>query len=124
MNRLIAVALVALPLAWAMAPLEAQAQKKMYKCGSQFQDRPCDGSVPINKPVAPVAAPAPVVAKSEKAPTPEENRRQIRCDNWQRQVDDLIERGKNEKNAVAGEGLAAQRTSLIARMKGDHCEGG
>jgi hypothetical protein len=125
MKRLIAMTLMALPLAWATAPLEAQAQKKMYKCGSQFQDRPCEGTAPAAKGApAPMAAPAPAAAPVAAKSSNDDARRQIRCDNWQRQVDDLTDRAKSEQNTVAAQALANQRTSLLARMKGDSCEGG
>src|SRR5207253_3026027 len=81
MKGLIAVAILALATSWPAEQAHAQG-KKMYKCGSQFQDRPCDGGPP-----AAAAKPAPAPAAPQKTASPaEEQRRQIRCDNWGRQV--------------------------------------
>jgi hypothetical protein len=94
----------------------------MYKCGSQFQDPPCDGGPPAAAAPAPKAA-TPVATADKKGPsTAEENRRQIRCDNWGRQVLDLRQREQSEKNDVAAKGFATQRSNLERSMKGDNCE--
>src|SRR5437868_5131407 len=107
MKWLIPMAVLAIA---ASGPLQqAQAQgKKMYKCGSQFQDRPCDGGPPAA--AAKPAAPAP----QKTATAAEEQRRQIRCDNFGRQVLDMRQREKDEKNADAAKGIAAQRINLEA----------
>lgn len=123
MNRLIPAVVVSLVMA--LPAFHASAQKKMYKCGSQFQDRPCDGSAPAAGP-APAAkgpAPAPVVAPvAAKSVSVEESRRQIRCENWGRQLLDLREREKSMKDGEAAKGLAVQREAAESRMKADHCD--
>jgi hypothetical protein len=122
MKRLIPAVVVSLVMA--LPAFHAAAQKKMYKCGSQFQDRPCDGSgpaapTPAAKAPAPAPATTPVAAKGVSA---EESRRQIRCENWGRQLLDLREREKGTKDGEAAQGLAAQRAAAESRMKVDHCD--
>jgi hypothetical protein len=113
-------AVCAAVLALALLPAaSAQAQKKMYKCGSQFQDRPCDGNPP---PAAAPKAAGPVAAAQKGPSTADENRRQIRCDNMGRQVLDLRQREGNEKNADAARSFANQRQVVETRMKSDNCE--
>ncbi len=118
MKGLITVAILALATSWPAEQVHAQG-KKMYKCGSQFQDRPCDGGPPA---AAAKPAPAPAAAPQKTSNAAEEQRRAIRCDNWGRQVLDLRQREKNEKNADAAKGIAGQRINLESRMKSDGCE--
>jgi hypothetical protein len=95
----------------------AQAQKKMYKCGSQFQDRPCDGGGTVGAAKAPEA---PVVPQRTAAQ--EEAQRKIRCENWGRQVAVLREREQATQNDAVARGLVVQQRNVIEkRMQGDGC---
>ena len=92
----------------------ALAQKKMYKCGSNYQDRPCDGAAPAAK-AAPAAVQAPAQSTGDKK---SDFQRQVRCENYGRQMDELRERQKGMKQADM---LDGQIKALEGRMKGDSC---
>ncbi|MSQ52346.1 MAG: hypothetical protein EXR28_10685 [Betaproteobacteria bacterium] len=92
----------------------AEPAKKMYRCGNVFQERPCEG---------PKAAPAAAEAPKQSGPNQAQldSRKQIRCDNFQRQVTELVDREKSERNAELLKGLVGQRKVLEDRMKSDSC---
>jgi hypothetical protein len=106
------IALIGLLLSFA-APA-AEPGKKMYRCGNVFQERPCEGPKP-----APAAAELPKQAGPGQAAL--ESRKQIRCENFQRQVTELVEREKSEQNAETLRGWVTQRRVLEDRMKADNC---
>lgn len=101
-------------LCMASSASAAEPAKKMYRCGNVFQERPCEG---------PKTAPAAVEAPKQSGPNQStlESRKQIRCENFQRQVTELVDREKAEKNAELLKGLANQRKVLQDRMKSDNC---
>jgi len=90
------------------------ADKKMYRCGNVFQERPCEGPKP---------APVKVDATKQEGPSQAtlDSRKQIRCENFQRQVTELQGREKTEKNAQLLKGWVGQRNVLEDRMKADNC---
>ena len=90
------------------------ADKKMYRCGNVFQERPCEGP----KPAAPKAEAAKQDGPSQAAM---ESRKKIRCENFERQVTELVAREKAEKNAETLRGWVSQRRVLEDRMKADSC---
>lgn len=92
----------------------AEPAKKMYRCGNVFQERPCEGPKP-----APAAVDAPKQAGPNQATL--ESRKQIRCENLLRQVTELVDREKTEKNAELLKGLGTKRKVLEDRMKSDNC---
>ena len=92
----------------------AEPGKKMYRCGNVFQERPCEGP----KPAPPKAEAAKQDGPSQAAL---ESRKKIRCDNFGRQVTELIDREKAEKNAETLRGWVTQRRVLEDRMKADGC---
>jgi len=103
-----------LALGAAMAAASVQAQKKTYRCGSIYQDRPCEQA-----PVAP--KPAAAAAKTESA-APQSRaayQQQLRCENYGRQMTELRERqkGLTQQSNL----MDAQIKSLEGRMKGDNC---
>lgn len=101
-----------LAFAAAVAASPVQAQKKMYRCGSNYQDRPCD-QVPAPRPAA-------AEVKAEAAPAPQTKaayQRQLRCENYGRQMAELKEKQKGMKSNL----LDGQIRSLEGRMKGDSC---
>lgn len=133
MKRLMTMIAVA-----ALLPLPTLAQqggKQMFRCGNNYQDRPCDGA-PAAKAAAPatsvapaaksaaksVATTAPVSAEAPKAPvamTKAQQQRQIRCENFGRQRDELRERQKAAPQQA--EAVGVQIKSLEARMSADSC---
>ena len=96
----------------------AAAQKKMYQCGSQYQDRPCEGAKEAPKPAA-----APASAKSAPAPSraASEERKRIRCENYARQVDEMKQKEAASSNPEMRENMGVQRKVLEARMVGESC---
>ena len=125
-------ALVVALIAWSWAaPATAQQSGavKMYRCGTNFQDKPCDGSAPAVVPVpAPVktapsagqgaiAAPEPTKVSAAQARAAQQ--RQIRCDNFGRQATELRDRQKTTPKYA--ESIGVQLKSLEARMSADNC---
>ncbi|MSQ71455.1 MAG: hypothetical protein EXR27_09230 [Betaproteobacteria bacterium] len=96
----------------------AVAQKKLYHCGSQYQDRPCEGAKEAPKPAA-----APTSAKSSPAPSRAaiEERKRIRCENYARQVDEMKQKEAASSNPEMRENMGVQRKALEARMVGESC---
>lgn len=115
----------------------AFAQKAMYRCGNNYQDRPCDGGTPAARsatavPATPVNAVAPAVsaAKATTAPVADgqkvaaplakaQQQQQIRCENFSRQRDELRERQRASPQQAAAVGV--QIKSLESRMSADNC---
>jgi hypothetical protein len=114
-----AVVLLSLPA------VAQQGGKKMYRCGNNYQDRPCDAggaAAPKAAGAAAPAAPAPAAADAGKAPTTltrAQQQRQIRCENFGRQLDELKERQKSAPQQA--EGIGVQIKSLESRMNADSC---
>ncbi len=108
------IALIGLLLSFGIAA--AEPGKKMYRCGNVFQERPCEGP----KPAAPK-----VEATKQDGPSQAalESRKRIRCENFERQVTELVGREKAEKNAELLNGWITQRKVLEERMKSDNCQG-
>jgi hypothetical protein len=85
--------IVALALALAVSP--ALAQKKMYRCGNVFQERPCEGPKEIAQPVE-KATPA-VLKEQELAAKREEREKSIhqaKCENYSEELGDVRRRIK------------------------------
>ena len=127
--------------------VSAVAQKPMYRCGNNYQDRPCDGAAPaaksgaVSSPVpAKAAAPAvksaaapaeasptvkpgtvPVADAQKAAPplTKAQQQRQIRCENFGRQRDELRDRQKTSPQQA--DAIGVQMKSLESRMSADGC---
>lgn len=115
MNKYVFIPVVTLALGAAMVASPSLAQKKMYRCGSNYQDRPCE-------PAAVPAAPKPAAAPA-KAPAQQQSRaayqQQLRCENYARQMTELRETQKGlskQSNMMDG-----QIRSLEGRMKSDNC---
>ncbi len=85
MTRLIVV------LAFALACAPALAQKKMYRCGNQYQERPCEG------PKTDAAAKADPQKQQETAAKREEREQaihQAKCENYAEELGDIERRIK------------------------------
>lgn len=130
-----ALLFILVALAW-VAPATAQqvSAKKMYRCGTNFQDKPCDGSAPAAAPapgkvapavagVSPAAAkaaiPAPEPAKMSAAEARSAQQKQIRCENFSRQAAELRDRQKATPRYA--ESISVQLKSLETRMSADRC---
>ena len=92
----------------------AEPGTKLYRCGNVFQERPCEGPKPAAAKVEAVKQDGPSQAALE-------SRKKIRCENFERQVTELIDREKTEKNAEILNGWVTQRKVLEERMKSDNC---
>lgn len=102
---------------------------KMYRCGTNFQDKPCNGSAPAVVPAPAPGKAAPAAAKAfVAAPEPTKvsaaearaaQQKQIRCDNFGRQATELRDRQKATPKYA--ESIGVQLKSLEARMSADNC---
>ncbi len=111
MNRLV----VLIALALAAAPVAAQ--KKMYRCGNVFQERPCEGpKQPAKDESAKAAAPKQPVSESRLAA-----QKEIRCENFARQRDDLLQKKRAMKDAEAAKTMDVQIGAVQKRMREDGC---
>jgi len=75
---------------------QALAQKKMYRCGNQFQERPCEGPKTDAAPSA--AAKADPQQQQEIAAKRQERERtihQAKCDNYAEELGDIDKRIKS-----------------------------
>lgn len=87
-------------LALVLACVPAVAQKKMYRCGNVFQERPCEG--PKADP-AKAAAADPQKQQQEAAAKREEKERKIhedKCEAYNQELDDVRTRIKKETTAT------------------------
>jgi hypothetical protein len=88
-------------LAIACSCSAALAQKKMYRCGNQFQERPCEG--PKTDAAASSAAKADPQQKQETAVKRQEREQaihQAKCENYAEELGDInrrIKAGADEK---------------------------
>ncbi len=111
-NTVFLATMLALGAAVAASPVLAQ--KKTYRCGSIYQDRPCEQT-----PVTPKPAPAPAKAESAAPQSRVAYQQQLRCENYGRQMAELRETQKGlskQSNMMDG-----QIKSLEGRMKSDNC---
>ena len=84
-----------LAFAIACACSAALAQKKMYRCGNQFQERPCAG--PKTEAAVPSAAKADAQQQQDDAAKRREREqalRQTKCDNYAEELADIDRRIK------------------------------
>ena len=102
-------------LAFAVAPVAAQ--KKMYRCGNVFQERPCEGPKQGAKDgSAKAAAPKQQVSESRRTV-----QKEIRCENFARQRDDLLQKKRAIKDAEAAKTMDVQIGAVEKRMREDGC---
>ena len=136
-NSSVALISILVALAWTSTVTAQQASgaKKMYRCGTNFQDKPCDGGTPAAA-APPAAKPAPAVASAAPAakataPAAPEltkvsaaearaaQQKQIRCENFSRQATELRDRQKATPQYA--ESIGVQLKSLETRMNADGC---
>jgi len=120
LSKTLVVILIA--MSWTVPATAQQAgAKKMYRCGTNFQDKPCDGSAPAA--VAPaaksVAPAAPEPTKVSAADARSAQQKQIRCENFSRQAAELRDRQKSTPQYA--ESIGVQLKSLETRMSTDSC---
>ena len=113
-----------------LASSPALAQKKMYRCGSQYQDRPCEGGAGAqpaakgaDKSANAVTQAAPTAAGTQRTAAEERavQQRQIRCENYGRQREELIEKKKGMVAGGGADSMTAQVKVLESRMQSDGC---
>lgn len=106
-----------LVVALALAAGPVAAQKKMYRCGNVFQERPCEGPKQGAKDEsAKAAAPKQPVSESRRAA-----QKEIRCENFTRQRDDLLQKKRAIKDAGAAKAMDVQIGAVDERMREDGC---
>lgn len=127
-------------LAWPATAQQAVGGKSMYRCGANFQDRPCDGAAAGSNAAAPAAprtaapaatgaaakqsgpvvmVPPPVTPRLSAAEVRSAQQKQIRCENFGRQASELRERQKATPQYAAS--IDVQLKSLEGRMSTDGC---
>ena len=104
--------IVALAVACSCSP--ALAQKKMYRCGNQYQERPCEGP----KVEAPPSAAAKADQQQQEMTTKRQEREQAihqaKCENYAEELGDIekrIKAGADEK--VMDQFLSRQKEMKI-----------
>lgn len=88
MTRLIVV------LAFALACAPALAQKKMYRCGNQYQERPCEGPKTETPAAAAKADPQRQQETTAKRREREQAIHQVKCENFSEELGDIDRRIK------------------------------
>lgn len=86
MTRLIVV------LAFALACAPALAQKKMYRCGNQYQERPCEGPKTEAPAAAAKADPQNQQESAAKRQEREQAIQQTKCENYAEELGDIDKR--------------------------------
>lgn len=110
-----AVALIAL----ALFASPAVAQKKMYRCGTQYQDRPCDSAkAKASEAPSPAAAPASPTRSAQDERL--EAQKKIRCENFSRQRDELRDKQRASNKQVA-DSMGTQLKTIEDRIRSDGC---
>ena len=94
----------------------ALAQKKMYRCGNVFQERPCEGpKAEAEKPAAKSTASteAPQKSRADKDRAAQE----ARCSNWNSDMEDVQKRIKAGAAGQAAKDLESRRIELDKQIK-------
>ena len=130
-RTLAVTAFTAAAIAWlSLGATSALAQKKMYRCGSQYQDRPCEAGTPAQpaaksaeKSVNAMNQATPAAAGTQRTAAEERalQQRQIRCENYGRQRDELVERRKGMVAGGGADSMTSQVKVLESRMQSDGC---
>lgn len=107
MTRLIVV------LAFALACTPALAQKKMYRCGNQFQERPCEGPKTDAAAAAANADPQKQQGTAAKREEREQAIHLAKCENYAEELGDVTRR----INAGADDRVMDQFTRRQKEMK-------
>ena len=93
------------------------AQKKMYRCGNVFQERPCEG--PKVEAMQPAATPAVTSTGVPQKSQADKDRaaQAARCDNWTSDMDDVQKRIKAGPTGQAAKDLESRRIELDKQIK-------
>jgi hypothetical protein len=104
-------------LALACSCTTALAQKKMYRCGNQFQERPCEG--PKGEAAASAAAKADPQQKQEVAAKRQEREQaiqQAKCENYAEELGDVDRRIKAGADAKVMDQYLRRQKEMNARI--------
>ena len=106
-----------LAIALACAGSTALAQKKMYRCGNQYQERPCEG------PHSGANAAAPAKAERQENATAHAQREQVihqaKCQNYSEELADIERRLKAGADAAVLDQLKRRQKEMRARIERD-----
>lgn len=90
------------------------AQKKMFRCGNVFQERPCEG--PKAEPAANAAVTSTGLPQKSQADK-DRAAQEARCSNWTSDMEDVQKRIKAGVSGQAGKDLESRRIELDKQLK-------
>ena len=106
---------VALAIGCACSP--ALAQKKMYRCGNQFQERPCEGPKADTGPSAAAKAdPQQQQQTAAKRQEREQAIHQAKCENYSDELGDIDRRIKAGADATVMDQYLRRQKEMNARI--------
>ncbi|MBE0627648.1 MAG: hypothetical protein IH606_22860 [Burkholderiales bacterium] len=108
---------VALAVAWSCSP--ALAQKKMYRCGNQYQERPCEG--PKADPAASSTATADPQSQdaAAKRKAREQEMHRARCEGYAEELADVDRRIEAGAGREAMDQFKLRRNEMRLRIERD-----
>ncbi len=95
----------------------ALAQKKMYRCGNVFQERPCEGPKAEPEAAAGKAGAASTGVRQKSPADRDRAAKESRCNNWHSDMDDVEKRIKAGVSGQAAKDLETRRLELSKQMK-------
>jgi hypothetical protein len=103
--------------ALAVGSSAAWAQKKMYRCGNVYQERPCEGpKADAPKPAASSTVTSTVLPQKSQADK-DRAAQESRCDTWNSDMEDVQKRIKSGVSGQAGKDLENRRIELGKQLK-------
>jgi hypothetical protein len=95
----------------------ALAQKKMYRCGNVFQERPCEGpKAEAEKPAAKAAVTSTGLPQKSQADK-DRAAQEAKCGNWTSDMEDVQKRIKAGAAGQAAKDLENRRIELSKNLK-------
>ena len=95
----------------------ALAQKKMFRCGNVFQERPCEGpKAEAEKPAAKAAVTSTGIQQKSQADK-DRAAQEAKCTNWNNDMDDVQKRIKAGATGEAAKDLENRRIELSKQLK-------
>lgn len=100
-----------------LASAGALAQKKMYRCGNVFQERPCEGPKSDSESAASKTGITTGGMPQKSQADRDRAAREARCTNWSGDLDDVEKRIKAGVSGQAAKDLENRRLELSKQMK-------
>jgi hypothetical protein len=106
-----------LAIALALGSGGAMAQKKMYRCGNVFQERPCEGPKSEAEAAAGKAGVTSTGLPQKSQADRDRAAKEARCNNWTSDMDDVEKRIKAGVSGQASKDLENRRLELSKQLK-------